>query len=399
MKLSPPLVSILLSWALGLAACGSDEAVSGAGAADQDGAPKSGPAPKPATKPAKDAGGSAADAAVPESDAACSFPATECRAPVLRNEEAFGSLPVGGEDATTPTGGDFVFDTSLCPSAAGFGSCERVLQVAGPSACVCSARSLVVYDARIVGDSALVLKVQTDVVIAGTLDLAARGGLGGPGTAPGVATTDLAPLRGGAAGNDVLVAGAVGAYGGGGGGALQVGAGGGITITSSGVVQVGGGGGGHPAGAVWNGIGADGGAGGSILLQAATVVVSGALLANGGGGGGGGSSRGPSEPGQDAAVAGRDVAAGGVADDGYGCPLDGYTEGGHGGAGAAQGRAAGSGESGDTANCFVDDYVLKGGNGGPTGRIRIDTFGGVGLSATSGFVSPTASVGVLGVAR
>jgi hypothetical protein len=218
---------------------------------------------------------------------------------------------------------------------------------------------------------------------AGTLDIGAGGGggfggVGGAGGAPngglaGAIFGDIAlsPLGAGAAGGCGTESQSVFTPNGGhGGGAAHIVSAIRIVIGASGIVNASGGGG-HGVNATGGG---GGGSGGAILLEAPVVEVEGYLGANGGGGGGGaccdawgptnganGSPRTPSAPG------GRSVPnslSGGSGSD-----------------------SAGTGEAGAPA----DFYQPATGGGGGGGRIRINTLTGTEAYSTAGILPTLAS--------
>ena len=161
-------------------------------------------------------------------DAACAF--ADCRIPRPSNRATFGALPIGG--ATLTVGEEASFNTDdACAGGSILGECAAVLQTQGPAACVCTSGSLTVRDLKVTGSRALVLLVQGVVTITGTIDVAATGDKGGPGSEPAPeapadsglfvhGTPELVPLRGGAAAIN----------GSSGGGALQISAGGSIVV-------------------------------------------------------------------------------------------------------------------------------------------------------------------------
>jgi hypothetical protein len=201
----------------------------------------------------------------------------------------------------------------------------------GPDLAILMVGSLTVSGTlRVRGDRALVIIANTDMIIAGTIDASAEGGIQGaggyamgpgrggngvgdaasyddsggggggfggigaagqksgpamPGTAgPTYGTAALVRLEGGSGGGAMAPA-CAGNPPGAGGGAIQLHARG--TITLNGVVVANGGGG--SGGLVCNGLGtsgAGGGAGGAIYVEASALTGAGRMLAQGGGGGG-----------------------------------------------------------------------------------------------------------------
>jgi hypothetical protein len=206
----------------------------------------------------------------------------------------------------------------------------------GPQVCILRARGFTLgagHTLELVGDKPVIIAVEGNATIAGTLsadasgatpgaggnlscaasqggdgagspdrfDGASGGGGGGFGTrggTGGTADTDgsdrgggaagqtrgdatLSPLLGGCAGGR---AGGCSSAGGGGGGAVQIAASG--TLTVSGTVRANGGSGATPCGANDEGGGSGAGSGGGILLQGGSVNSSGATLSARGGNGG-----------------------------------------------------------------------------------------------------------------
>lgn len=191
------------------------------------------------------------------------------------------------------------------------------------------------------------------------------GGLGGAGTATGVAygTEGIRPLVGGSGGGG-------GEEGSGaGGGAVQLVAAQSIDLGAGSYITVGGEAG--PWGAGVSGENAGGaGSGGAILLEAPLVTVVGTLAANGGGGGGDDGSTATSQDGLASATA----AKGGGAGTGVGA-------GGDGSAGATIAGGAGTLPAG-TSN--------GGGGGGGAGRIRLNTSTAA-ATTTGATISPAAT--------
>jgi hypothetical protein len=276
---------------------------------------------------------------------------------------------------------------------------------------------------NVTGSRPLILAVDGDVTISGTIDAGAKGatpgpngnsscqgatgtdgqdnpgvddgagaggggafgtpgGVGGDGDNPGrdgkggafgapIGTQDLVPLRGGCpggkGGKGWTASDNTRVTGGAGGGAIQ--------ISASGLLKVNGGGAIAAAGGVGTlgGSGEDGGAGGGsgggILLEAddLQIVAGGWVTANGGGGGAGQAS----QYGFD-----RNTQAGGVGSDGAktsSLPAlggKGVEGGGDGGAGAAGTTAASAGSAGQSGG-GVQRGSGGGGGGGGAGRIRL----------------------------
>ncbi len=319
-------------------------------------------------------------------------PGADCLAPALvpSNKTAFGALPTSGATITVPAKASFD-TTNACSAGSILGDCAAVIQPVGPAVCVCRAGSLVVSDLKVTGARGLALLVKDTVTIKGTLDIAATTTTAGAGAEPAPPTggnglfthgnAQLVPLRGGIAALD----------GSAGGGALQISAGKLVHLEPNGVIQAGGGGG---LGMVYAGRNA--GSGGAILLEAEAVKLEGQLLANGGGGGGGGDRSVKGGDGQDARDAGQKQATGGVGQDGDGCSLNGYTNGGGGGLGAIEGAERSVGEPADSVTCLPAQYVEAGGTGGGVGRIRINAASASKIEkAASAFVSPKASTGTV----
>lgn len=307
-------------------------------------------------------------------------------------------------------------DTTVCA----LGACKGRVLAAG---CVIAADGLWIHDAatlRVSGASPLLLLIERQALIAGTLDAAAQGPIPGPaGGAGGVAIaattpqpggnpggglvckcTDegaddcgggggghgsagadggkegtcggslggsihgsaaLVPLSGGgggaSGGNVSPNAKALQGAGGGGGGALQISAQ--HSIRVDGVITAGGGGGKGGACPDSYCSGGGGGAGGAVLLEAPRIDGQGWVAANGGGGGGG-ASQGNADHGADATTSNA-PAAGGA----------GVGSGGDGGDGATGDASAAPGADGPTWS------GAGGGGGGGAGRVRLNLPPGV----------------------
>lgn len=185
------------------------------------------------------------------------------------------------------------------------------------------------------------------------LERSAPGALGGPLSG----SPELKPLAGGCGGGG-------GATGDGtGGGAIQISAAGSLTVQSSGMILAPGGGG--RSGGMWSG-GGGGGAGGGILLEGASVAIHGAVAANGGGGG-------SSDDGSSGSDGRSDATRAAGGDD----PA--YDGGGRGGSGGAGGDPDGQ--------TSPDAPWNTGGGGGAAGRVRINSRGDD--VAVHGVVSPS----------
>jgi hypothetical protein len=192
------------------------------------------------------------------------------------------------------------------------------------------------------------------------------GGAGhqGPGGGAGgqvAANLTLIPLRGGCRGGDSGEGRQGGAStGGAGGGAVQISARGRVTV--SGTIDAGGGGG--AAGVPQNEEdgGGGGGSGGAILLEGTPVTISGNLRAKGGGGAGSSSGYDDQYPGQ----AGSD----GRGNNGAGGPPNGGASSGPqtGGTGVIPGNTGQNGANGEISPCgFCSDIEGAGGSGGGGG--------------------------------
>ena len=325
------------------------------------------------------------------------------------------------------------YDTDQCTALRGV----VVAQGAGaPELCVIRFADFTVPVSAIltiVGRRAPVLVALGRMTIAGTIDVAARGPMPGPGANPdatvphGESSGANTLLGGGGGGHGVegaeggpetnsdtrmlggmrigtvglvpLTAGGFGgaggypctvppcplrASGGGGGGALQLVACRELTVGTAAVIDAGGGGGqggiGGTLGAL-PGAGDGGGAGGGILIEAPSVTLpaGASLVANGGAGGGGGApgTAAPSgERGDNGPVAERPAEGGQGGNDSAG----------DGGDGGADGSPK-EGKPGSTG----------GGGGGAAGRIRLNSRMGHPPSvAGSAVVSPAASTGAVG---
>jgi hypothetical protein len=273
---------------------------------------------------------------------------------------------------------------------------------------------------KLVGSRPIVLLVEGDVSVAGTIDASAEGsesgpggnrdcagstgatgndapttnmgaygasgggggGFGSPGMASGVSGTTpsvaggmmigdptLVPLRGGCSGG----AGGLGdaapskAPGGGGGGAVQISVVG--TFELTGVILAAGGGGGAPTANIQGG-GGGGGSGGAVLIEAETYAIdAAAIVAVNGGAGGGGQ---PTVTNMLTSTAGGD----GLPSTATSTPGTGTGSGGDGGRGAALGGAPTAGGTGLMAASITCPPIAclwggAGGGGGGIGRIRI----------------------------
>lgn len=215
-------------------------------------------------------------------------------------------------------------------------TCGVAQKNGGPPVCILRARGLTIgagHTLELVGDKPVILAVEGDATIAGTVSASASGttpgaggnlscsmsqggdgtgsttrlvgasgggggGFGTAGGAGGVADTNgvrkaggtggtqrgnatLTPLLGGCAGGR---AGGCTAAGGAGGGAVQIAATG--TLTVRGTIRADGGNGATPCGQNDQGGGTGGGSGGGILLEGGTVDIAGATLSARGGQGG-----------------------------------------------------------------------------------------------------------------
>ena len=367
-------------------------------------------------------------------DGACSYPESEvecgsagcctdhCCEVAPSNAADFGTLMPTGLTVTPPNG-TFNTDTE-CTQTSALGTCTVVARQGLPEACVCRADAITIGTLDVTGKRALVLYAAKTVVVQTLLEVAGAPGVDGPGATRRYAvdqyTTDggvggsFATLGGGASGDSAaavygeptlvpLLGGmrgqSAGAAGGGGGGALQITAGERIEVT--GVINAGGGGGTGGYGSYsYRGAGG-GGSGGAILLEAPVVVVGGKIVANGGGGGGGGGNSGSGSTGATGGKAGFPspdplyAAYGGGGNDGAGCPLYGYVDGGDGGGGGFGTTGGSYGGSGETDSRCIGDtsFVGGGGGGGGVGRIRINTTSGC---QCGGSLSPQATFGMLG---
>jgi hypothetical protein len=117
-------------------------------------------------------------------------------------------------------------------------------------------------------------------------------------------------------------------------------------------------------------------------------------VAHGGGGGGGASNDyGAGANGYDGLMS-QSAARGGLGNDDHGCPLYGYTSGGHGGLGSVGASPGGepAGPDSVTGCSNGDEYVGSGGGGGGSGRIRINTTTGC---QCGGLVSPPPTLGTV----
>ena len=366
-------------------------------------------------------------------DATCSYPQTEiecgaagcctdhCCEIAPSNASDFGTLAPTGLTVAPPNG-TFNTDTE-CMQSSALGTCTVVARQGLPEACGCRADTITIGTLDVTGKRALVLYAAKKVVVQTLLEVAGASGIDGPGatlryatdqsTVDGGAGGSFATLGGGASGDSAaavygeptlipLVGGmrgqAAGGAGGGGGGALQITAGEQIDIL--GVVNAGGGGGASGLGSYsYRGAGG-GGSGGGILLEAPVVNVSGTVVANGGGGGGGGGNSGGGGGGGHGGKNGFPpdptyAAYGGSGNDGAGCPLYGYVDGGDGGAGGYGAGTGGYGGSGETDSRCIGEtsFVGGGGGGGGVGRIRINTSSGC---QCGGNIAPQATFGMLG---
>jgi len=286
----------------------------------------------------------------------------------------------------------------------------------GPMVCILRAASFVLgtgHTLRLVGDKPVILAIDGDATIEGTIDASASGatpgaggnasctvglgqngqsdtgiddgagggagggfaagggkggvgdrggpndqGLGGPAS---MAESDLTlvPLRGGCKGGDGGDGwnGGVTGDGGAGGGAVQVSARG--TLTVVGTITAGGGGGLGGSGDEDGGGG--GGSGGAILLEAGDAVsVTGSLRAHGGGGGGGSGTG--SDDGADGGDGGAGAASGGLGGD-----AGGASNGGDGGAGGTATDTDSSNSAGSPGHDGEDQGLDGGGGGGGGG--------------------------------
>jgi hypothetical protein len=224
-------------------------------------------------------------------------------------------------------------------------------QSGGPSVCILRASSFSLgagHTLVLVGDKPVILAVDGDATIAGTIDASARG------LTPGAGGNGAAGQSGsGAAGQtDTQID-----DGGAGGGAVQLSARGELTV--SGTITAGGGGGGAGTGDEDGGGG--GGSGGAILLEAAGgLTLDGSLRAHGGGGGGGaGTGADPGTPGGDGASAAGSGGAGGDA--------GGASNGGSGGLGGSATDSDPEGSPGAPGANGEDQGIDGGGGGGGGG--------------------------------
>ncbi|NOZ86795.1 MAG: hypothetical protein GXP49_11085 [Deltaproteobacteria bacterium] len=317
------------------------------------------------------------------------------------------------------------FDTvNDCKQGSMLGDCNLKEHKDRPDICICKLDTLSVTGTlKLKGDAALAVLASQTVDIQGNIDLSASNGSPGPGAekfpmeesntwyggsggsyggrggnvpADGYkerGSARIEPLIGGQNGQD----GCGGRTGGGGGGALQITAG--EKITMSGVINAGGGGG-LGGNARTDAVedkdcigGAGGGSGGAVLLESLEVALTGTIAANGGGGGGGGNNDGEAGGNGSDATADLNPAAGGQGRDGHGCALQGNTQGGDGGLGAA-GKTieGGNGESYEWKQCPQhQNYLGGGGGGGGAGRIRVYTLG---ECRCAGTCSPPVSCGM-----
>jgi hypothetical protein len=331
------------------------------------------------------------------------------------NESSTGGLMSTGLVVNPPDG---TFNTSSdCTETSSLGRCSVVARLGLAEACVCRMDELTIGSLEITGARALVILAYESVRIETKLDLSAEHQRQGPGAA--VVYTTFPTMTGGAGGSFGTrgagggagdeVANAVGdpalvpLHGGmqgqsagdlpgGGGGALQITAGDSIEVV--GQIQAGGGGGKGGVVNVSSSGGGGGGSGGAILLEAPSVVVTGMLNANGGGGGGGGSVMSFGTQGTDADDGAYPVGGNGGA--AVSCPSGGpVLSGGNGGHGATSMFAATKGAARlSDPSCSTPVFVGGGGGGGGLGRIRINTIGGC---ECSGPMSPSPSLGTLGV--
>lgn len=306
------------------------------------------------------------------------------------------------------------FDTSSeCNPLSVLGACSVVTPVGSPEVCVCHVGDLALQSLTVTGTRALAIFASGTVTVTGTLSVSGATGVAGPGAThlafPGGAgspaaggsfgtfgggsgaaatfgTPKVVPLAGGMAGQSTC-----NGWAGGGGGALQITAG--VAIEVAGAIRAGGGGGaGGPSSCC---PGSGGGSGGAILLEAPLVSIWGVLAANGGAGGSGADDPGNSADGEPGLAIGG-AAWGGLASDGDGCALWGYTSGGDGGNGSSFAGSGQAGQAGDeVTGCFGYACIGSGGGGGGAGRIRINS--DAAPDVVSAVISPPASFGDLEV--
>ena len=299
------------------------------------------------------------------------------------------------------------FDTNLNSNCNG----GVVTQAGGPEICVVRYGTITIEDGMsltVTGARVLALVADRALLMAGYLDLSAKGSENGPGggsflsgtlgTTPdggggagfatpgghgGSATTHGGASNGGAASVDPAALTALFGgprtgidtitTGGGGGGATLVSCRG--TVAISGEINAAGGG---AAGGTYLLVaplgGSGGGAGGHVVMQGVAITVTGKLFANGGGGGAGMRSDGtPGNQGEDG-TRGLTAAQGGMAQSGEG--------GGGGGGGGVAGSVPGIGLRLQTAG------TSAGGGGGSNGFFQSYTPAGVEATLTPSQASP-----------
>jgi hypothetical protein len=334
-------------------------------------------APSPDDSGTADAGDTGVDATT-----AVPFPANI-------SSTAFDAATVNG-----PTGVTVVIDTSN-PCTITPGIAAELLDCSNSAFVVVRVLDWQIAGLNVTGPRPLVIAAKGNVLLDGTISVAAVGAVAGPGAvalgtgakgidgggggkrsggggaghgAPGAAsgTADngnvagaaggpsygaFADLTGGSAGGNSTKLEAGCGSGGGGGGALQVSAQGSISFGTTAAIHASGGGG---LGGCGDHGGGGGGSGGTVILEAkngVTLTTDLSILATGGGGGGGG--------------------AGGGGGGNGGNGKDGDINGGDGGDGLGDGTKGGKGGGTDVAKSSDTAKKPSGGGGGAVGRIYV----------------------------